>query len=258
MTFTDRIRLLSFALLAIVLQSACAQSPTSALAAGGIHVLFIGNSLTYTNDLPAVLTAIAASGGDTIRTSIVAQPDFALIDHLATGDAARAIGQDHWRYVVLQQGPSTLPANRDSLVIWSKAFAPLIRAQGATPALFMVWPDASRTAYFEDCRQSYFAANEAIGGVFLPAGEAWVHAWDANPALVFYAADGVHPSPLGTYVAALVMYERFTGRDARLLPAQPGTAGAYNGVPPAVDSTTLRLLQRAVHDVDQRYPAGSR
>ena len=40
------------------------------------------------------------------------------------------------------------------------------------------------------------------------------------PAPSLYGADGFHPSPAGPFLAALVVYERITGRDPRTLPAQ--------------------------------------
>ncbi len=224
-----------------------------ALPAGGHHVLFIGNSLTYFNDLPGTLAAVAASVSDTIRVRTVAFPDYALIDHLARGEAQFALVQDRWEFVVLQQGPSTLAVNRDSLVLWTRMFAPLITAQGAKPALFMVWPDASRAAFFEACRLSYLAAADAVGGAFLPAGEVWRTALDSLPGLPLYGADDFHPSALGTYVAAITMYERFTRHDARALPATPGADGAFNGVPPGIDSVLVRFLQRTAHQVNLRY-----
>ena len=94
--------------------AACAggQQALAPLPAGGHHVLFIGNSLTYVNDLPATLSALAAASGDTIRVSSVAFPDYALEDHLAEGSAAKAIALGGWELVVLQQGPSSVEANR--------------------------------------------------------------------------------------------------------------------------------------------------
>ncbi len=217
-------------------------------AAGGHHVLFIGNSLTYVNDLPGTLAALAASAGDTIRVMTVARPNFALIDHLNGGsDALDAIELGGWEYVVLQQGSSSLPANRDSLVLWATMFAPHIRAVGATPALFMVWPTADRQWAFDDVRQSYLAAAQAVNGLFLPAGQAWVIALQKDPTLTVYAADGLHPSPIGTYLAALVMYERITGHDARLLPV----SAVVNGQMLALDEATVRLLQESAHEANQ-------
>lgn len=49
---------------------------------GKTRVLFLGNSLTYVNDLPAMVEAIARLAGDTsIATATVAFPDFALEDY---------------------------------------------------------------------------------------------------------------------------------------------------------------------------------
>jgi hypothetical protein len=49
---------------------------------------------------------------------------------------------------------------------------------------------------------SYETAAKEIGGLFLPAGEAWRVAWKRDPDLHFYGPDGFHPSPLGSLLAA--------------------------------------------------------
>ena len=223
-------------------------NPLAPPAPGGHHVLFIGNSLTYVNDLPGTLSALAASGGDTIRVQTVARPNFALIDHLNGGsNALDAIRLGGWEYVVLQQGSSSLPANRDSLVLWTTMFAPYIRAVGARPALFMVWPTADRLWAFDDVRQSYLAAAQAVDGLFVPAGSAWLVALGMDSTLALYDPDGLHPSPVGTYLAALVFYERITGHDARRLPPRAVVQGRVL----AIDEATVRLLQASAHEAGQ-------
>ena len=86
-------------------------------------------------------------------------------------------------------------------------------------------------------------------GVFLPAGEAWRAAWKADASLALYGPDGFHPSATGTYLAALEIYERLSGRDARTLPAQAFAGGAAIGLPVA----TIRLLQQAAHDANEAF-----
>src|SRR4051794_30152618 len=94
--------------------SCLARTPAEPLPAGGIHVLFVGNSLTYVNDLPATVAAIGASANDTIRVAMSAGPDLALIDHINGGsDAVSRIRGSRWDYVVLQQGPTTTGMCRD-------------------------------------------------------------------------------------------------------------------------------------------------
>ena len=237
----------------VSLAAACAGAMPSPVEPGGHQVLFIGNSLTETNGLPAVLSELAANVGDTIRVASVTLSGAALGDHLLDGTAARTIRSQRWELVVLQQGPSSLPLNRDSLIYWSRQLAPLIQATGARPALLMVWPESARPAAFDAVRDSYLAAAEAVGGVFIPAGEAWRTAWAVDPSLPLYGPDGFHPSALGTYLSALVLYERVTGRDARGLPTRINVGGR----PLPAAEGAIRRMQAAAHETNARFPVAA-
>ena len=54
-------------------------------------ILFIGNSLTYQNDLPGMVTLLAHSVGRTIVCESVALPDYGLEEHWNSGGARKAI-----------------------------------------------------------------------------------------------------------------------------------------------------------------------
>ncbi len=221
------------------------------LPAGGHHVLFIGNSLTYTNDLPGTVAAMARSAGDTVRVMSVALPNLAVIDHaLGHSNAVAAISSQSWEYVILQQGPTTVGLNRDTLIIATKLLDPYVRAAGGRIAQFMAWPRSDRSDLFDAVRQTSQVAAESVNGMFIPAGEAWNAALTATPGLALYGPDGYHPDPLGTYLAALVIFERVTGRDARNLPATAMVAG----VPLIVSENTVQLLQQIAHETVARFP----
>ena len=239
-------------LLALALAgTSCAQKALGPLPAGGIHVLFVGNSLTYVNDLPGTVAALGELSGDTIRVAASVGANLALVDHLNGGsDAVARIQQGGWHFVVLQQGPSTVPINRDSLILWTQWFDPYIKAVNAKPALLMVWPSVDRYAYFDEVRKSYQLAAQAVNGVFMPAGAGWLKAWADDASLPLYGSDGYHPSGLGTYLAALVVYERVTGKDCRLLPPTAIAAGHNLGVASAV----VKKLQEAAHAANADYP----
>ena len=216
--------------------------------------MFIGNSLTYVNNLPGTLVAIAESAGDTIRVSSEAGPNLALIDHLNGGtNAVASIAQGGWEFVVLQQGPTPAGICRDSLILWSKMFDPLIRKIGATPALLMTWPIVGVGPSFDDVRISFQQAAQAVNGTFMPAGEAWRIALRADPTLALYGSDGFHPSAVGTFLTALEIYERVTGHDARELPPKAFS----NGQPLSLPEATIRLLQSAAHEANTTYPASA-
>lgn len=199
---------LAWAAAAVVWSSA--QAPT--------RVLFIGNSLTTTNDLPARIGELARDAGRRWETSTVAYPSYSLEDHWHRGDAARAIASGGWTFVVLQQGPSALAESRVLLVEYARRFDEKIRAAGARTALYMVWPSDTRRGDFPGVSQSYSAAASAVSGLLLPAGDAWQAAWRENAAFPLYGNDRFHPSRLGTALAAIVIYERLGGRLVKRLP----------------------------------------
>ena len=183
-------------------------------------VLFIGNSLTYANDLPLMLQAIAAQAGKALVVKAITMPGAALEDHFVQHTAHVALANGGYQWVIMQQGPSSVPANQEHLRTWASRFNPLIRAGGARPAMYMVWPDAGRLAYFDDVRDAYSNAALAINGMFIPAGEAWREAWRSDPALALYGPDQFHPSALGSYVAGLSMFAELYQQSPLGLPAE--------------------------------------
>jgi hypothetical protein len=130
----------------------------------------------------------------------VVQGGASLEDHWAGGRVQREIARRRWTYVVMQQGPSTLPASRANLVEWATRYAEAIRAAGAQPALLMVWPLPGQTT--QAVAASYRAAAEATGAILIPAGEEWARARERDPSLVLTVSDGFHPSREGTELAA--------------------------------------------------------
>ena len=202
------------------------------------RILFIGNSLTYANDLPSTVCALARSTGRKVVCETVAKPDFGLEEHWRDGAARRAIARG-WDVVVLQQGPSALPESRVLLIDYARRFDAEIKKTGARTAFYAVWPSRQRRGDFPAVSQSYAAAARTVDGLLLPAGDTWLAAWRADPTLPLYGDDGFHPSPMGSYLAAMVIYRQLFGP----VPATPVFGGAF---------TEAALLQRAVDETVQR------
>lgn len=177
-----------------------------------LRVLFIGNSLTSMHNVPGLVEQLTSDGPLRVRSSSVTRNNFSLDDHWAQDEAVRAIARGGWSHVVLQQGPSALPASRVQLRAATRQFDEVIRKAGARTALYMVWPSEARSGDFDAVRDSYATAARDVGGVFLPAGEAWRAAWRRDPQLSLYASDRFHPTLQGSYAAALVIADRLTGR----------------------------------------------
>jgi len=220
---------------------------------GTFKVLLIGNSLTYENALPALLEALADSAGvEDLYVEMVAFPNYDLGLHLGEGSAMRQIRKGGWKYVVMQQGPTALPSSRDLLVGWAADFAPEIRAAGALPAFYAVWPSSSRSFDFDNVHLSYDAAAVAVQGALIPAGKAWQAAWAQDITLPLYAGDGFHPSLQGTYLAALVMLQRFyPGLDPVGLPSTVTLGNTRTRY--IVDPTAAATLQAAAGQAHAQF-----
>ena len=187
--------------------------------AGSLRVLFVGNSLTYANDLPGMVRDIAAASGESLDAEVVTIGGANLDDLWAEGRAPKALGRGGFRFVVLQQGPTSSLEGREMLIASSRRIAAEAERVGTRMAFYMVWPDA---AYVESSHQSlpeafaavsgsYSAASRAVNGLLLPAGDAWQAALRKDPSLPFYGPDRFHPSPLGTLLAAITVYQGLFG-----------------------------------------------
>jgi hypothetical protein len=226
-------------------------SPGKPIPANALRVLFIGNSLTYTNDLPSIIAALAeADGQPPLVAKAIAFPDFSLEDHWQEGSARKAIAQGGWEVVVMQQGPSALPASRVLLLDYARRFAQEIRRAGATPALYMVWPSASRMQDFKGVTESYRQAADTVAGKFFPAGEAWLAAWRRDPKFELYSSDGLHPTTTGSYLAALVIYAQLYGRAPAGLPAR---LKLRSGKVIDIPAEQARLLQTAAAEANEKF-----
>lgn len=205
-----------------------------------LRILFIGNSLTAGHNLPAVLEALArADTGVRIETRAVVFPDHGLEEHWHRPEARGAIASQKWDVVVLQQGPSALPESQRVLRAYTRRFDGEIRKAGARTALYMVWPSKARSFDFDGVEASYRRAAEDVGGLLLPVGTAWRAAWKRDPDLALYGSDGFHPSPAGTLLAALVIYQEVTGRSVSDL------ASPFSSIDPSI----VRVLQAAAADL---------
>ena len=213
----------------------------------GRRALFIGNSYTYFLDIPGIVQAMADSaGGDPIAIETVAGADMALIDHWREGTSRREIAEGGWEWVILQQGPSSVEINRDSLRMLTQMFSAEIAKVGAKTALFSAWPSATRPQDFDRAIESYTLAAGDVDGILLPVAASWKKAWETDADIQMYA-DGLHPSSNGAYLAAATIYSKLLNKTPVGLPFRVRTR---RGALVAVSPTVGAILQNAAAAVN--------
>ena len=110
--------------------------------------------------------------------------------------------------------------------------------------MYGVWPAADRIAFLDAVTESYAQAAKESGGALVAVGDGWKAAWAVDPKLPLFGPDAFHPSPLGTYLAALVIYEAITNKDVRQTPTR---AFAGNNEM-FLSQETIHALQTAAHE----------
>ena len=169
------------------------------------HVLFVGNSLTYTNDLPELVKKVAASKGVSIDYELLAFPNYALVDHWNDGKVQKLITSKTFDFVVIQQGPSSQNEGRKMLLKDGKKYRELCQLNQAKLCYFMVWPALSYYHTFDKVIKNYSDAAKKNEAILLPVGLVWKTHFDDTGNFDYYGPDGFHPSLKGSQVAARVI-----------------------------------------------------
>jgi hypothetical protein len=164
---------------ASLLSAALAARSQTKTAQQDLRVLFIGNSLTYSNRLPEIVAALArASKQKNLSYKTVAYANYSLEDHWNEKEVHKLLKDKKWDYVVMQQGPSSSDDGRKLMIDYSKRFAEEIVRAGARPVVFGVWaPRSYRPQMFERTIETYRLAAKEIGGIYFQQAEPGSSHW---------------------------------------------------------------------------------
>ncbi len=176
-----------------------------ALTEKAINVLFVGNSLTYTNDLPSRVKVLAREEGVRLRVKTLAFPNYALEDHWMDGELQQLINSRQYHYVIVQQGPSSQPEGRAMLLEFGEKISQLCNENNSRLGFYMVWPSKNNYITFEGVIENYAAAAMYCNALLFPVGEAWKVHFDTTRNYDYYGPDNFHPSEKGTDVAAEII-----------------------------------------------------
>ncbi len=186
------------------------------------NVLFIGNSYTYFNNMPGLISDLAASQGDFFESTSQTPGGATFNGHASNPATYPTINSDDWDYVVLQ-GQSQEISFSDSQVDaqslpYITQIADSINANNdcSDILMYMTWgrevgdpqwaPISTFDLMNERLRLGYMRMADSVQASISPVGSAWKYVRDNNPGIGLYNADGSHPSLEGSYLAACVFY----------------------------------------------------
>lgn len=217
-----------------------------------LSVLFIGNSYTASNNLPAMINSVANSFGDQISWIAQSPGGATLANHAANNTTYTNISANSWDYVVLQaqsQEPSFPDNQVDTQTIpYAIQIADSVYANRfcSEVMMFMTWgrkdgdPQWAPISTFEGMngrlRSAYMRMADSVQGSVSPVGSAWAWVRANYPSLgdSLYVGDGSHPSVAGSYLIACTFY-------ASLFRENP-IGSSYTA---GLSNTTIGILQQA-------------
>ncbi len=226
-------------------------------AAPRLRVLFIGNSLTYAANLPAMIQGLARTAGVDLVYDQHTPGGKRLADHAQDAGALSLLDRGGWDAVVLQEQSEwpALPDERVRSEIEPYAAALAARARAASPAVRVLLYETpahrdgdvqigGESATYEGMQaridRTYERLAALVNGTLVPAGEAWLRVRRAHPGIDLYD-DAVHPGRAGAYLTACVFHVVLVGRSPA---GSRYTAG--------LDAAVAEALQAAAAEVGSR------
>ncbi len=170
------------------------------------NILFIGNSFTARNNLPALIGEIAGAAGKMVEHRLISAGGASLRRHWNAGEALQAIQSGQFDHVVLQE-QSTLPVKSPKRMSESvRLFDEAIRAAQAKTVLYMTWARLNAPESQQAITDAYHEIGQELGAIVVPVGLAWQRflAEEKRPAL--HDRDQSHPTLAGSYLAACVFF----------------------------------------------------
>lgn len=200
-----------------------ADPPKTAKATDDVYVLFIGNSLTYGNDLPRMVAELAKAGKQRpLRHKSETPGGCTLEKHWKDGKALAQIQSSRWDFVVLQEQSQFPFSNRASMFEYGKKLDAEIKKQGAKTILYMTWALQDKPEQQPALSGAYQELAKQMKAQTAPVGLAWESALASDKTLIMHSQDKKHPNKTGTYLAACVFYATIYGKSPEGLPGQIG------------------------------------
>jgi len=191
-----------------------------------MHVLFIGNSYTYVNNLPQMIADLARAGHQRpLKFDMETPGGYTLEQHWTGGKAATKIAARHWDFVVLQE-QSMRPLDNPKLMFdYAARLDSEIKKQGVRTLLYQTWARQAVIGRQEELNKAYLDLGRVLNACVVPVGMAWEGALGDDPQLALYSADKSHPTMAGTYLAACVFYATIYDKSPEGLPGKIGGLG---------------------------------
>lgn len=175
-----------------------------------IRILFVGNSLTFWNEMPWMFEQVARSLGSRPKTQFSGRSGLSLREHWREGRAQKAIAEGKWDYVVIQPQSTEMMREGEETEKYARMFDELVRKAGAKTIIFLTWAPLDANFTQEALTARYLSMARRLNARVAPIGIAWAEL--ARSGMVMEEG-GAHPTLAGSYLATCVLYATLYGKN---------------------------------------------
>lgn len=182
------------------------------------RILFVGNSHTFTNNLPGMFSELTTAMGHQSDVQEVTEGTYTLTQFADSADPAGSVvnqklREETWDFVILQENTNdAFSTPEETMLPAAKTLDEKIRTAGGQTGVLMTWsPKEGASIWSLEDVQSILAQNtitvsEELDSLLIPGGVAFMRCMEQYPQIELWGEDGMHPSVAGSYLAACTAY----------------------------------------------------
>ena len=177
-----------------------------------MRVLFIGNSHTFFNDMPALFASMCEQlTGEKPEVTMLAYSGRTLRWHCEESFSIRfVLLYGAYAYCVVQERAHPFPEAEETIASAERIFS-LCQKAGTKPVVYMPWAKKDEPEMLDGISKICRKLAKDHEALLLPAGELFRDVHLYHPEIELYWEDGAHSSPYGDYLIAAALAGMLTG-----------------------------------------------
>ncbi len=191
-----------------------------------VKVLFIGNSLTFGNNMPDIFNNLSINAGKDVYVDQITPSGVSLNFHSYNKESIDKINEQKWTYIILQSNDITAFPDmyNDEVANINRLKNHIKRNNEKTKIIYlMVWSlrdgwngielNGEKVFYsYEEYMNKIYNGtiyiSEQCDVIIAPVGWIWKHIIEEKPEIKsnLFAPDGAHPALYGSYITAYTYF----------------------------------------------------
>lgn len=173
-----------------------------------MRLLFIGNSFTYVNNLPLSFTRACQTAfmSPQISVAMSARGGATLENHYKNAALSGILAEKNWDVVVLQEQSTRPLVMKSKFFRYAELLDGMIKKVGAQTCLYIPPVPKKISSRQLKLNAVYLQCAQKLNALVAPVGPALYQIQADKPSIPVHHDDGIHPTPMASYIAAWVFY----------------------------------------------------